>query len=74
MFARPRSAIVWTSGCFVRSHMIICGLVSSGAATATVGSSVEFWMASSVDTRPSVIALSAYSCALTCWKPIAAPP
>ena len=34
----------------------------------------EFWIASSVDTSPSVIAGSAYSWALTCWKPIAGPP
>ena len=65
---------MWKSGCFARSHMIMCGLISSGATTARVASSAEFWIASSVDTSPRVIALSAYSCALTCWKPIAGPP
>ncbi len=68
------SAIVLKSGCLSLFHMIMIGLISSGAITASVGCLAEFWIASSVETWPSVIVLSAYICALTCWKPIAGPP
>jgi hypothetical protein len=54
--------------------MIMIGLISSGASTASVGCFAEFWTASSVETWPRVIDLSAYICAETCWKPIAGPP
>ena len=70
----PMSAIVLKSGCLSLLHMIMIGLISSWLTTASVGCFAEFWIASSVETCPSVIVLSAYICALTCWKPIAGPP
>ena len=74
MLVCPMSAIVLKSGCLSLSQAIMIGLISSGATTAMVGWPTEFWIASSVETWPSVIDLSAYICALTCWKPIAGPP
>src|SRR6266511_3948276 len=67
------SAMVWKSGWTLGSHMIICGLMSRGVTTASVGCLAENCTAESVNTKPSVIDLSRYIWALVCWKPIAGP-
>ncbi len=54
--------------------MIICGLMSRGVTTASVGCLAENCTAESVNTKPSVIDLSRYIWALVCWKPMAGPP
>ena len=70
----PMSAIVLKSGCFALSphdHQRADLQRRDDREGRLVA---EFWIASSVTTWPSVIDLSAYICALTCWKPIAGPP
>src|SRR5215467_3980447 len=68
------SAIFFHSGCLSGDHRMTCGLRSIGAMTWTVGWSLEFWIASSVATTPSVRVGSRYIWAETCWNPIAGPP
>ena len=48
--------------------------MSNGAITASVGWCSEFCTVSSVAIMPSVMDLSRYSWALTCWLPMAGPP
>ena len=71
--AAPRSAIVSTSGYVSGSHMMICGLMSSGATTDSIGvfSHDRIWP--SVVPNANVISSLVYSSVSTSL-PMAGPP
>ena len=69
----PRSARVCTSGYVAGSHMIICGLMSSGATTDCKGVFVQERIWPSVVPNARVMSLSLYT-TVSRSAPIAGPP
>ncbi|CAB4639150.1 unannotated protein [freshwater metagenome] len=67
--------MVLTPGLLVGSHMMICGLMLNGAATAIDGLAVDWLTASSVPTNPRRISSGfSYMAAIGRPYPMAGPP